>query len=572
MEQESKKTNASRLGVMRMLLKAGNAAAEKSGNNNEGRKNVADESKPTTTSPKANEKLMIFLSLRFGEAFRHAAIVKEALEKELKQPVYLCSVPEGESIAADIAENLQKSKLVVIFGTETYGIKTASSFSTYQEMIYILDKKKPFFLIKMCDEFREPLTDFYFNSTISYFMWDANAPMLPMDLVSHIGIRLNSLTQTSPAAAATATAGPAGPASSALAGSLVSQPSFKFTGYVVGQPVFCLFMNQTTEYRGRITCINGDGTYDILYDDNDFENKVTPERIRACPPKYNVDQAVSVNYMNKGSFYDGKIKACNPDGTYDVVYANSLFENKVIESRILEMKPDEVSQYTGPYEVGQQILGNWKNRGRKYPGKISAVNPDGTYNIDYDDGDKEVSVASTLIFPGASFPVGGSETQVFILGDAVFCNWKGLGRDYKGNIAEVNADGTYNINYQDGDKESSVPASRIHRDVFSFAIGDKVVHDTLGKGTITECNSDGTYSIKLDSGELKERIPPSLLKKEVVAKDLSLGQKIVANWKGYGKEYPGKIALVNDDGSYDIDYDDGDKEKNVGADRIRVPE
>ena len=60
---------------------------------------------------------------------------------------FLCSIPEGESIPRQVAQNLVKAKLVVIFGTKTYGKETGSSYSTYQELQYVMEEKKPFLVI-----------------------------------------------------------------------------------------------------------------------------------------------------------------------------------------------------------------------------------------------------------------------------------------------------------------------------------------------------------------------------------------------------------------------------------------
>ena len=44
---------------------------------------------------------------------------------------------------------------------------------------------------------------------------------------------------------------------------------------------------------------------------------------------------------------------------------------------------------------------------------------------------------------------------------------------------------------------------------------------------------------------------------------LFVGLECLAQFKGRGKFYPGKIASINSDGTVDVDFDDGDKEKNV---------
>lgn len=48
------------------------------------------------------------------------------------------------------------------------------------------------------------------------------------------------------------------------------------------------------------------------------------------------------------------------------------------------------------------------------------------------------------------------------------------------------------------------------------------------------------------------------------------GTKVKANWGGYGTMYPGKISDENEDGTVDINYDDGFDEKNVDTDEVKV--
>ena len=45
--------------------------------------------------------------------------------------------------------------------------------------------------------------------------------------------------------------------------------------------------------------------------------------------------------------------------------------------------------------------------------------------------------------------------------------------------------------------------------------------------------------------------------------------KVEANYKGKGKYYPGKISRCRLNGTYDINYDDGERESGVEAEMIR---
>ena len=50
------------------------------------------------------------------------------------------------------------------------------------------------------------------------------------------------------------------------------------------------------------------------------------------------------------------------------------------------------------------------------------------------------------------------------------------------------------------------------------------------------------------------------------------GDKVEARYRGNARAYPGRIARVNGDGTYNVDYDDGEKERGVAADLIKLLE
>ena len=59
-------------------------------------------------------------------------------------------------------------------------------------------------------------------------------------------------------------------------------------------------------------------------------------------------------------------------------------------------------------------------------------------------------------------------------------------------------------------------------------------------------------------------------KKKNKKKALKRWDKVEANFKGKGKWFKGKVSRVNDDDTYDILFDDGDRERKVPRDRIRT--
>lgn len=57
------------------------------------------------------------------------------------------------------------------------------------------------------------------------------------------------------------------------------------------------------------------------------------------------------------------------------------------------------------YEKGQAVCANWEGRGKLYAGSVAQVHSDGSFDIDYDDGDKEKAVPHSLIMPANSVKV-----------------------------------------------------------------------------------------------------------------------------------------------------------------------
>ena len=135
---------------------------------------------------------VIFISLRFGESLKEATELKYHLEKK-GYSCFLCDIPNGEDIKEEIIFQLAGCRLAIVMGTLTYGVKTAATFGTAEEMEFIIDRKKPFFMIKMCDDFQEARTIFNFPGKIMYDYWKPGSA-LPSSLISNIEKKLHSLS------------------------------------------------------------------------------------------------------------------------------------------------------------------------------------------------------------------------------------------------------------------------------------------------------------------------------------------------------------------------------------------
>ena len=182
------------------------------------------------------------------------------------------------------------------------------------------------------------------------------------------------------------------------------------------------------------------------------------------------------------------------------------------------------------FALNQPVRARFDGGDEYFPGKISAVLGNGTYNIAYDDGDREDGVAANLIEAAeekiAAPPqkaAGRKEIEVaFSVGQRVQARFGGGDEFYPGKISAVSDDGTYSIAYDDGDREDDVAEKFI---------------------------------------------------KAVAAPDSSAsfvaGQCVQARFGGGDEYFPGKIAAVLDGERYSIAYDDGDREDSVAAGFIK---
>merc|ERR1711916_399877 len=96
----------------------------------------------------------------------------------------------------------------------------------------------------------------------------------------------------------------------------------------------------------------------------------------------------------------------------------------------------------------------------------------------------------------------------------------------------------------------------------------------------------GTYDIKFDDGERKRGVKKSEIKggededddesdfddrssSRKSTKKYRRGDRVEAKVKGWTKYYGGEVTRVNDDGTYDIKFDDGERKRGVKTSEIK---
>ena len=380
--------------------------------------------------------------------------------------------------------------------------------------------------------------------------------------------------------------------------------------FAVGAKVECRYKGKKRYYPGIIADYE-DGVYAIDYDDGEKESGVSEELIRAVEEapapapaapsgKYAVGAKVEARYRGKKKWYAGEVTKVDGD-TYSITYEDGDVEDNVAEELIRAVEEAApapapaaaAEEAEGKYAVGSKVECRYKGKKRYYPGRVASYNS-GEYAIDYDDGEKESGVAEELIRVVEEAPAPApAASGGFEAGTQVLARYKGKKKWYPGTVMKRNDDGTYEIMYDDGDKESGVSADFVKaaevvasdeaapapapaaRAAKVFEKGTKIEALYKGKknwyaGVVDRYDAESeTYDVTYDDGEVEKGVKQENIARAPGDSELEVGARIEAKYKGKKKYYPGKIARRGDNGTYDIAYDDGEEESGVARNLIR---
>lgn len=87
---------------------------------------------------------------------------------------------------------------------------------------------------------------------------------------------------------------------------------------------------------------------------------------------------------------------------------------------------------------------------------------------------------------------------------------------------------------------------------------------------VSEADGLPRYELLYDDGEVEAEVPPACIRAHA-AGNLSVGTRVVARYAGGEELYAGKIAEVQDDGRYTIEYDDSEVETDVPLEYVSEP-
>lgn len=253
---------------------------------------------------------------------------------------------------------------------------------------------------------------------------------------------------------------------------------------------------------------------------------------------------------------------------------------------------------------GHRVEARFRKGKKWFGGRILAVNRDGSCDVRYVDGDVERGVDPALIrFPLADDAPGNKPAVLprgmctYELGEKILARFP-FALDYlPGKVIAVHRDGTYDVRFEDGGKDSHVHPKYIKRRKASpklpaphrraeprFLVAQQL--EARAPGTVdwrpalvTAVLEEGQYAIKY-----QDQGPSSgsgLVATHNLLRDMNAGEGLRAQTFEVGQMvealyalgdvyFVAKVVGVREEGTcYDLRYSDGDLETGVGAEFMR---
>ena len=301
--------------------------------------------------------------------------------------------------------------------------------------------------------------------------------------------------------------------------------------------------------RGKVGTVirkSPDGLLDIKYADGTIDRGSHIDSLNYVKPQFDVGEAIAVE---KVGGIPGTVLKNNGDGTVDVKYANG---EVVAGVKKFELEPAN----TG-FAVGERVENIGPQSKRSIlSAVIEKVNDDGTFDIKYADGYVEKGVKKELLQP--------PRPAVLAFGDKVQSRPRGKGRLLSATVQRVNGNGTVDLRYDNGLVEYALPSAKLEAAKPELKNGDQVIKDVWNSGVIQKKNSDGTFDVKLPDGKIESKVRINAI--QPAKPDFTAGDRVV----NVDNLSPGQVTKVNDNGTYEIKYDDGKTDNFIDKDSLTI--
>lgn len=317
-------------------------------------------------------------------------------------------------------------------------------------------------------------------------------------------------------------------------------------------------------------------------------------------------------------FTQGKILRARYDGLFDVYCDNGKKLLGIAKENIRPVVSKDVvkEEYSAAHVnatktsentendrlvIGTEVEAQYRGKSQFYSGKIIRCRYDGSYDIQYDDGDRELGVARELIRTPVTTKnphhLRSPEKQIdtfLSIGTEIEAKYRGTNRYCPGKILRKRFDGTFDILYDDGERELGVSKSMIRmKETYSSSSEDNTkpekAEKTIERTGLSSSSFHTSVNDRVHLASTTERVLESeallnkidLEGKDVIkngniaaddfeAPNFSVGDKVEAKFRGGRDYYRGTISAVLGRGFYSIAYDDGDSDERLSASNIRL--
>lgn len=354
-------------------------------------------------------------------------------------------------------------------------------------------------------------------------------------------------------------------------------------GLVLGARIEANYRGRGRWYPGAISSINANGTFDVNFDDGELEKDVSSDRVRlngstlrqsiaadapiSSPvrdeiasfepvlpnfPKRYSNGAV-VESLKDGAWTSAIIRKENCDPIYSVKLTGAETKHNISASQLRVLKAFDVLQTGLPVYLIQD--------GRQHSGIIENVIVCYSYSVDYvqnnnvyDRSDKVISEHIRDVVRPKSNDTENIKMHYFSVGQTIEVFDASVNEWRLSAVQKLNTDGSYDITYSNGSTKSAVSPNNVRANI----IQNSLSNESVSAGTdLQRIQSAGAVAVKTETVSAKEY-------------PIIKGSKVEARYRGQSKWYPGTVIKDNGNGSYDVDYDDGERERGVKNEYIRI--
>jgi hypothetical protein len=168
--------------------------------------------------------------------------------------------------------------------------------------------------------------------------------------------------------------------------------------------------------------------------------------------------------------------------------------------------------------------------------------------------------------------------NVLAVGDRVLAKFEGSEEFFDGVIEGVNRDQTFVVAFDDGDLASRVPRAHIVHAAAAVAVrSDERSSKPFGQHACAQLAPEApppTPAPPLSSSAAPATTStqsPQIFKKWGNASLISVGQRVLARFEGSDDFFDGVVARCNGNGTFRVEFDDGDVDDQVAACDMAAP-